>query len=68
MSKKKVLKRKRKPETGSVDEAKEISSAQRLIEIGREQGYSINNLLTYELTSTYFLTIDGDYTTVTNLD
>lgn len=59
ISKKKV--RKEKTEIRSVDVVKETSNAQRVIEIGRERGYSIDCLLTYELTSTsFFLTKDGE--------
>lgn len=58
LSKKKVFKGKAEPK--SVDVAKETSHAQRIIEIGRDRGYSIDRLLTYELTSTsFFLTKDG---------
>ena len=59
LSKKKFMKG--KTDIRSVDAAKETSSAQRIIEIGRKRGYSIDSLLTYELTSTsFFLTKDGE--------
>lgn len=59
LSKKKFIKE--KIGIRSFDASKETSSAQRIIEIGRERGYSIDNLLTYELTSTsFFLTKDGE--------
>lgn len=59
LSKKKFMKG--KTDIRSVDVAKETSTAQRIIEIGRERGYSIDSLLTYELTSTsFFLTKGGE--------
>lgn len=59
LSKEKFMKG--KTDIRSVDVAKETSTAQRIIEIGRERGYSIDSLLTYELTSTsFFLTKGGE--------
>lgn len=55
---KKVFKRNNEPKC--LDVAKETSHTQRIIEIARERGYTIDTLLTFELASTsFFLTKDG---------